>query len=303
MVQIDQISAADFDWSAEDGPAAEVRRIARGLRPPTTAPPPSTSRRCLQLKNRGLRDADLWLGGGGFALRHGDILDLAVHPESRRQGVGTALAAAALPAGRKVEAWSHADHPGAAALAERFGIPRERELKIMRRSLLDALGPVHGARRASRSAASSRATRRRCSRSTRSAFAHHPEQGHMTHEDFRERTSESWFDPAGPAARRTRRRRRPAPARLPLDQGAHATRTRRTARSTSSRSTPRPPAAASAPCSPSPACSTCKDQGLDVGAALRRRRQRPRHRGLHRPGLRRRAHRGAVPRHLQRRPG
>jgi mycothiol synthase len=30
-----------------------------------------------------------------------------------------------------------------------------------------------------------------------SAFAHHPEQGHMSHEDFRERTSESWFDPAG----------------------------------------------------------------------------------------------------------
>ena len=30
-----------------------------------------------------------------------------------------------------------------------------------------------------------------------SAFAHHPEQGGMTHEDFTERTSESWFDPAG----------------------------------------------------------------------------------------------------------
>lgn len=31
----------------------------------------------------------------------------------------------------------------------------------------------------------------------RTAFAHHPEQGHMSHEDFLERTGESWFDPAG----------------------------------------------------------------------------------------------------------
>ena len=83
---------------AEDGPAAEVRRIARA----STANDGATTlneQAVLQLKNRGLRDADLWLGDGGFALRHGDILDLAVHPESRRQGVGTALAAAALPAG------------------------------------------------------------------------------------------------------------------------------------------------------------------------------------------------------------
>ena len=29
------------------------------------------------------------------------------------------------------------------------------------------------------------------------AFAHHPEQGHMTHEDFQDRTRESWFDPEG----------------------------------------------------------------------------------------------------------
>lgn len=47
----------------------------------------------LQLKHRGLRDASLWLGDGGFALRQGDIVDLAVHPESRRRGVGTALSA------------------------------------------------------------------------------------------------------------------------------------------------------------------------------------------------------------------
>ena len=134
MVQIVQVDPAEFDWASEDGPAAEVRRIARA----STAHDGATTlneQALLQLKNRGLRDAELWLGDGGFALRHSDVLDLAVHPESRRQGVGTALAEAALPAGRKVDAWSHADHPGAARLAELFSIPRERELVIMRRSL------------------------------------------------------------------------------------------------------------------------------------------------------------------------
>jgi mycothiol synthase len=195
MVQIDRISSDDFDWAAEDGPAAEVRRIARAA---TANDGTSTlnEQAVLQLKNRGLRDGDLWLGSGGFALRHGDVLDLAVHPESRRQGVGTALATEALPAGHKVEAWSHADHPGAAALAAKFGIPRERDLKIMRKSLLDDLGPVNtpdgvlirGFEPSDENA---------FLEVNASAFAHHPEQGHMTHEDFRERTSESWFDPAG----------------------------------------------------------------------------------------------------------
>jgi mycothiol synthase len=195
MVQIERIGSDDFDWAADDGPAAEVRRVARAATANDGAAT-LNEQAVLQLKHRGLRDAELWVGGGGFALRHGDILDLAVHPESRRQGVGTALAAEALPEGRKVEAWSHADHPGAAALAERFGIPRERELKIMKKSLHDDLAPVQ---------APDGITIRGFEPSDEkallevnaSAFAHHPEQGHMTHEDFRERTSEGWFDPAG----------------------------------------------------------------------------------------------------------
>ena len=195
MAQIRQVDQSEFDWTSEEGPAAEVRRIARAS---TAHDGVSTlnEQAVLQLKHRGLRGAELWLGDGGFALRHDDVLDLAVHPSSRRQGVGTALAQAALPAGRKVDAWSHADHPGAARLAELFSVPRERELVIMRRSLadvpLDVRVPdgvvVRGFEPSDEQA---------LLEVNAIAFAHHPEQGHMTHEDFLERTSESWFDPAG----------------------------------------------------------------------------------------------------------
>jgi mycothiol synthase len=195
MVHIERVSPDEFDWSSEDGPAAEVRRIARA----STAHDGTTTlneQAVLQLKNRGLRDAELWLGGGGFALRKGDVVDLAVHPESRRHGVGTALAAAAAPEGRKVDAWSHADHPGAARLAEKFSVPRERELVIMRRSLVSGVEEVtvpDGVRVRSFQPGDEQAFLE----VNATAFAHHPEQGHMTLEDFRERTGEPWFDPAG----------------------------------------------------------------------------------------------------------
>jgi mycothiol synthase len=192
---IEHVDPADFDWSSEEGPAAEVRRIARAA---TAHDGASTlnEQAVLQLKHRGLRDASLWLGEGGFALRHGDVVDLAVHPESRRRGAATALGAEVAADGRKVEAWSHADHPGAARLAKRFGLARERELKIMRRTLLGDLPPV----RVPDGVAIRGFTpddERALLEVNRTAFAHHPEQGHMTHEDFGDRTRESWFDAEG----------------------------------------------------------------------------------------------------------
>ncbi len=95
-----------------------------------------------------------------------------------------------------MDAWSHCDHPGAARLAELFAVPRERELVIMRRSLTDvpdATGLpdgvlIRGFRPEDEPA---------LLEVNAHAFAHHPEQGHMSHEDFTERSSESWFDPAG----------------------------------------------------------------------------------------------------------
>src|SRR5215213_592291 len=124
MPPIEQISDDAFAGSTDSGPAAEVRRIAEAC-DDADGVITLNEQACLQLKYRGLRDASLWLGDGGFALLHGQILDLAVHPDSRGQGVGTALAAAAVGAVDRVEAWSHADHPGAARIATRFGIPKE----------------------------------------------------------------------------------------------------------------------------------------------------------------------------------
>jgi mycothiol synthase len=195
MSPIEQVTPEEFTDSESAGPAAEVRRIAEAC-DEADGVITLNEQACLQLKYRGLRDASLWLGDGGFALLHGPILDLAVHPDARGNGVGTALAAAALAATDRVDAWSHSDDPAAARIAARFGIPKERELRIMSRptslpvadvvvppgirvrtflpSDEDALLEVNAA-----------------------AFAHHPEQGHMTSEDFQERVAEDWFDPAG----------------------------------------------------------------------------------------------------------
>jgi mycothiol synthase len=191
---IRQIAAEEFG-SGDGSPAAEVRRIAEAC-DHADGVITLNEQACLQLKYRGLRDASLWLGSGGFALLHGQILDLAVHPDSRGQGVGTELARLALAATDRVEAWSHGDHPAAARIAARFGIPRERELRIMSRPtslpLAHAVVPP-GVRIRTFLPSDEHAVLE----VNAAAFAHHPEQGHMTHEDFQERVAEPWFDPDG----------------------------------------------------------------------------------------------------------
>lgn len=203
MVDVEQVQ--EFDWSAPDGednPAAAVRHVARAA---TAHEGVATlnEQAVLQLKHRGLGGASLWLARVegevvGFALRHGEdqvLLDLATHPDARRRGVGLSLAAAALPEGTRVEAWSHADHPGAERLALHFEVPRERELRIMRRPLRDLppVPPAEGVRIRGFRAEDEEAL----VAVNAAAFAHHPEQGHMSIADFRERTGEAWFDPEG----------------------------------------------------------------------------------------------------------
>ncbi|GGO93630.1 hypothetical protein GCM10011584_32780 [Nocardioides phosphati] len=180
----------------------------------------------LHLAHHGLRDAALWLTRDGFALlrRHADRseLDLAVSPGARRAGIGRALLDAALadsgltgptgpvPAGGTsadvppTTAWSHGDHPAAAALAAATGFRRTRELLVLAVDTQVAIRSAGQAR-----AASGVATDRWRIRPWRpgdddallrvnaAAFAGHPEQGSMDADRLAERRAEPWFDPAG----------------------------------------------------------------------------------------------------------
>lgn len=151
----------------------------------------------LRLKNHGLDGTQAWVTADGFALRHDGVVDLAVAPDARGNGLGGALVAAALTADGLVTAWSHGDDPAARALASRHGARRVRELWVMRRPSTaplpaldvpadivirgyagpDDIDPLLAVNAA--------------------AFAEHPEQGALDGAGFAERAAESWFDPAG----------------------------------------------------------------------------------------------------------
>ncbi len=150
----------------------------------------------MALAHRGPAAGALWVSGGdGFALLRDDTLDLAVRPEARGRGVGTALARAALAvAGPRVHAWSHVGHPAAAVLAAHLGLVADRELWVMER----AAGPVEVPEvegvtiRGYREPDAAEVLRVNAA-----AFAHHPEQGSMDAANLAERMAEPWFDPAG----------------------------------------------------------------------------------------------------------
>ena len=168
---------------------------------------------------------------------HADELDVRVEPERRVHGRRRrpaaprrrpALAAHGLGA-RLLDdalgdrpgpwlAWSHGDHPAAAALARRTGFDRVRELWVMRTVAGRPGSHVPAARGAARttSARSGRGDEAELLRVNAAAFAHHPEQGAMDAAELAERMAEPWFDPAGLLVADAGR---PA-ARVPLDQAA-----------------------------------------------------------------------------------
>ena len=128
----------------------------------------------------------------------GPSVELVVHPEYRRQGVGTALVKAATERARdaRLRLWAHGELASAYQLASHLGFRKTRELWQMRRSLLAALP---------RAEAPAGITLRTFEPGDESdwlelnakVFAEHPEQGRMEIDDLKVRMSESWFDPRG----------------------------------------------------------------------------------------------------------
>lgn len=148
----------------------------------------------LALKHHGVEDASLAVeDGAGFALVRDGDLTLAVAPQARRRGLAARLLAEVGPAER---AWSHGDHPGAAALAARTGWRRTRELWVMRRPTSQELPPLvvpEGVEvRSYRDGDADQVLAVNAA-----AFAHHPEQGSLDHTGLAERMAEPWWDPAG----------------------------------------------------------------------------------------------------------
>jgi mycothiol synthase len=133
---------------------------------------------------------------GGFALLHDGDLSLAVQPNSRGRGVGTALLEGVASYDGALVAWSHGDHPAAARLATAYGWERVRDLWVMRRPTSLPLSPLElpdGLTIRSYDDSDADAI----VAVNAAAFASHPEQGAMDRDNLARRMAEPWFDPAG----------------------------------------------------------------------------------------------------------
>lgn len=140
-------------------------------------------------------DADGVLAG--FAQVSQDSAEIAVHPQFRRRGLGSALVRAVLADHPMVRLWAHGNLPGAKAIAAAHGLVVVRELWRMGRpspqpaEIDPAVVPEDLRIRTFEVGADEAAWLQVNAR----AFADHPEQGSLDHADLRARQQQDWFDP------------------------------------------------------------------------------------------------------------
>lgn len=222
MTLISRVSPDQYDAAATGSVASAEETVAESLARVTEGSllldrrSPLNEATVLSLRHSGLVGKALWVARDdagsvvGFALADRDPdsasadpveVNLVVHPDARRSGVGRALAEALLEAfaGADVTAWSHGNHPGAVRLAESLDFRRTRDLWVMRRPLDDehplpeivpAGGVVVRPFRPGQDEDAFLAL-------NAEAFAGHPEQGAMTRADLDQRMAEPWFDAQG----------------------------------------------------------------------------------------------------------
>ncbi len=125
------------------------------------------------------------------------MAELAVHPRTRRRGIGSEMVRVALAdGGPRSRIWAHGNLDGARATAAALNLVPVRELIQMRRPLtgLPPLTVPDDVRIASYGGTDDDAELLRVNNA---AFAWHPEQGGWSAADLAERRAEAWFDPAG----------------------------------------------------------------------------------------------------------
>jgi mycothiol synthase len=159
----------------------------------------------LAWRQTGLSRFSLWLAepSRGFALADPTSdrieLSLVVHPQHRGRGLGGELARSVMDAvpEASVSAWSHGSFPAAAALAQRLGFERVRDLWLMRRAL-DAALPVPQVPPEVRLRTFVAGRDEEAFLAVNAAaFASHPEQGGLTRADLELRKAQPWFDAEG----------------------------------------------------------------------------------------------------------
>ncbi len=129
----------------------------------------------------------------------GPVLEVVVHPDARRNGIGKALVQAALDrtSDSRIRLWAHGELSSAYGLSENLGFEKSRELWQMRRSLFAPFPKAQFSPEIVIRAFEVGADENNWLELNSQVFADHPEQGRMTREDLDVRMSEAWFDPTG----------------------------------------------------------------------------------------------------------